>query len=379
MKSNNKVIRILHVVGGMNRAGSETWLMNVLRNIDRSKFQMDFLVHTHNEYSYTKEILALGSNIIVCPKTRYQWEYNKKLKSILSEKRYDVVHSHLNYFNGYVLKIAYNSGVKARICHSHSDFSVMKKNSSIFRKLYIKLMENYIKKYMSKGIAVSEGAAKSLFGVDWRENEKVELLHCGIDLLPFQEEINIVEIRKEFNISENTFVICHIGRFVEVKNHHYLIDILAEVLIIEPDTKLILIGAGPLKSVIEKYIIKKGLTDKVLFTGERSDIPRLLLGLMDIFVMPSIYEGLPLVGIEVQSAGVPMLISDNITKELDIGDSIVNRLPVSQSPKIWADQVLRMRIQKNRNIIGLQNILESNFNIIKCNNSLIQIYNNALL
>jgi glycosyltransferase involved in cell wall biosynthesis len=334
--------RILHVVGSMNRGGVETWLMHILRHIDRDRFQMDFLVHTNQPCAYDDEILALGSKIISClhPKTR-PWLYAHNFKRILSDYGpYDIVHSHEHHFSGYVLRIAKKAGVPVRIAHSHNDTSLVEKKARFLRRLYLGLTEWLICRNATRGIGCSRNAAADLFGPNWEKDYRWQLLHCGIDLTPFQNPVDRVTVRSELGIPASAFVVGHVGRFDPQKNHMFLLEILTEVAKREPRMHLLLIGVGSLHSVIEQKVIQLGLTDRVIFAGSRPDVPRLMRGAMDVFLFPSLYEGLGIVLVEAQAAGLPCIFSDVVPEEADVVKPLVRRISLLQPASVWAEAIL---------------------------------------
>lgn len=343
-RSEKGTIRVLHVVGGMNRGGIETWLMHILRYIDRERFCMDFLVHTIQPCAYDDEIRALGSQIIPCLHHKQPWSYARNFKRSLREHGpYDVVHSHVHHYSGYVLRLAQQTGLPVRIAHSHSDTSPRQAQAGLLRRGYLTLMKRWITHYATVGLAVSRQAAMALFGPAWEADPRWQILHYGIDLTPFQGHVDSVAVRAELNIPAEAFVIGHVGRFVEVKNHTFLVDISAEVAKREPQMHLLLVGDGPLRPAIEQKVAQAGLADRVVFAGLWSDVPRLMRGAMDVFVLPSFYEGLPLVGIEAQAAGLPVILSDAITEEVDKVKPLVRRLSLSQPASGWAEAVLAAR------------------------------------
>jgi glycosyltransferase involved in cell wall biosynthesis len=369
-------IRILHVVGAMNRGGAETWLMHVLRNIDRQIFQIDFLVSTTESCAYDEEIRSLGSRIIPCTKPSQLWNYARKFKQILREYGpYDVIHSHVHYFNGYILRLADRAGVPIRISHSHLDSTPLEAKSGRLRRLYLNLMKSWIDRHASVGLGCSELANADLFGENWKNDPRWQIYYCSIDLTPFEQAIDPAIVRAELGIPEQAVVIGHVGRFQEQKNHNFLVDIFAEVLNREPQAYLLLIGAGPLRPKIEQQVVQRGLQDRTIFAGSRSDVPRLMLGAMDIFVLPSLCEGLPLVGIETQAAGLPAILSEAITTEICIIKSLVTQLSLSQSAAIWAEEILRSCNQPAIDQIeALKTIQQSPFNIQIGISKLIKIY-----
>ncbi|MEM7552774.1 MAG: glycosyltransferase family 1 protein [Cyanobacteria bacterium P01_A01_bin.84] len=344
LRKKTQTIRILHVVGGMNRGGLETWLMHILRHIDRDRFKIDFLVHTTEPCAYDDEIRALGSKIIPCLDPSKPWLYAHNFQQILKQHgSYDIVHSHVHHFSGYVLRLAEKAGVPLRVAHSHIDSSPLEANAAWYRRLYLNLMKGLIAKYATLGFGCSNVASTDLFGKQWHKDSRWQIFYCGVDMDKFREPVDSPSIRTELGIPENGFVIGHIGRFQKQKNHQFILEIFAEVIKREPRAYLLLVGEGCLRDDIEQQALQMGLKDSILFPGIRSDIPQIMLGVMDAFLFPSLSEGLPMVGIEVQTAGLPLVISDGITEEFQKIKPLVQRISLSQSTQVWADAVLKTR------------------------------------
>ncbi len=335
-------VRILHVVGGMERGGTETWLMHILRHIDRDRFRLDFLVHTTQKCAYDDEIRALGSKIIPCLHPSQPWLYARNLKHILREYGpYDIVHSHVHHFSGYVLRLAQHAGVPVRISHSHLDTSQLHAQAGLLRRGYLKLMTQLIDRHATIGLGASRKAAVALFGPTSDADLCREIFYCSIDLTRFQDSVDPVAVRAELGIPADAFVIGHVGRFVEQKNHTFLVEIAAEVAKREPRMRLLLVGDGSLRPEIEQKVAQVGLAaDSVIFAGVRPDVPRLMMGAMDVFLLPSLHEGLPLVLMEAQAARLPCIFSDVITEEADVVKPLVQRLSLSQPASTWAKVIL---------------------------------------
>ncbi len=345
---NRHPIRILQIVGMMNRGGAETWLMHVLRNIDREKFHIDFLVGTTESCAYDDEIRSLGSRIIPCTGASNPLTYGRKFKQILQEYGpYDVVHAHIHHYNGAILRSAHQAGVPIRVCHSHIDSSPLEAKAGWLRRAYLNLMKIWIDRHATVGLGCSQVASANLFGNDWHSDPRWQIYYCGIDLTPFQTvAASLAErasVRSELGIPERAFIIGHVGRFQEQKNHAFLVEIFTAILDREPEAFLLLLGEGPLRPEIERQIGQDRLEQRTLFAGSRPDVPRLMMGAMDVFVMPSLCEGLPLVGIEVQAAGLPSFLSEAITQEVCIVKPLIENLSLSQSAASWADAILRSR------------------------------------
>ena len=336
----NRPIRILHVLGGMDRGGVETWLMHVLRNIDRQRFHMDFLVHTNRRCAYDCEIESLGSNLHFCPKPSNPPRYARNFLRILrTQGPYDVVHSHVHHFSGFVLQLARLAGVPERIAHSHSDTSRLDTRSSFPRQLYLRWSARWIHRHATAKLAVSEQAAFSLFGPGWRA--KASIVYPGLDFRPFAASVDPAEVRRELGLAPDDFIIGHVGRFVASKNHDFLLRVHAEVLKIKPEARLLLVGDGPLKDSVRATAAQLRTEKHVRFAGTRPDVARLMLGAMDVFVMPSIYEGLGLAALEAQAAGLPTVLSGGIPPEADIHCGLVHLASLHDSPQAWAQHIVR--------------------------------------
>jgi glycosyltransferase involved in cell wall biosynthesis len=371
------MMRILHVVHSMPRHGTETWLMNVLRNVDREKFQMDFLVHTMNIHPYDDEIRTLGSQILPCLYPSKPWIYSENFKQIARMfGPYDVIHSHIHHYSGFILKLAHQAGIPMRIAHSHSDSSIPQAQARLHRRAYFRLMRYWITRYATRGLAVSQQAALALFGPRWQADSRWQVLQCGIDLKHFKLPVDCLSIRTELGIPRDAFVVGHVGRFFEPKNHSFLINIFAEVSRKNPEVFLLLVGDGPLKASIEQKVARLGLTERVIFAGSRSDIPQIMLGAMDVFLFPSLYEGLGLVLIEAQAAGLTCILSDVIPREADVIESLIYRLPLSGDASAWADTIIsslknKQKFQKRNHF---EEFKKTEFNILNGIKKLTEIY-----
>ena len=364
--SSKKPLRILHVVERMDRAGTETWLMNVLRHIDRKMFQMDFLTNTKDHCDYDDEIRVLGSRIIPCLTTHRPVRYAYNFKRILNRwGPFDFVHSHFRHYSGWVLCIAQRAGVPHRIAHIHSDISRLFTDATPIRRIYLTLMKRLINRYATAGLACSRDAAKAFFGPLWESDLRWKINYCGIDITPFKKGYDSAVTRAEFGISPDAVVVGHIGRFVEEKNHSFMLDIAAEVTKRRPDVRFLLIGDGPLQSKIVSKTRRLKIEKNVFFIGQKSDVPRLMTSAMDIFLLTSLFEGLPLVLIEAQAAGLPCVLSDVISKEVNVVNPLMHRISLSQPAFFWAEFLLRVfKANKPVNRLGaLSMVAQSHFNI----------------
>jgi glycosyltransferase involved in cell wall biosynthesis len=295
--------------------------MNVLRNVSRDELAFDFMVHRPDAAAYDEELLALGAGCYVCKWPSNPLVYARNFLKILREHGpYDVVHSHVHHFSGFVLLLAKLAGVPIRIAHGHNDTSAAQQKASGVRLAYLKGTERLIKYAATSGIAVSEKAAVSLFGDMWQRDRRWMISFCGIDFEPFKAEVDRAEVRRELGIPSTALVIGHVGRFDVQKNHDFLIDIFEQYKKLDPNAFLLLIGEGQLKREIQEKVRNLGLQSDVIFTGLRSDVPHLLKGAMNMFLFPSKFEGLGLAVVEAQAAGLKCLVSEEVPHEAKVSD-----------------------------------------------------------
>lgn len=337
--------RLLCLVSCMNAGGAETFLMKLYRKIDRTKYQMDFGVFTKQEGFYDEEIESLGGKIYhLTPKTNDFSMYKKELYNLISNEKYTyVLRITSNAAGFYDLKIAKSAG--ASVCITRSS------NSSDGDSWKIKLI-NFIsrflyQKFVDVKIAPSDLAATYTFGKQSVLKGEVHYLNNGLDLNVYCFSSDARNrIRKEINLQEK-FVVGHIGRFFEQKNHDFLIDVFYEIKKKKDNAVLLLVGDGELRRCIEGKVKKLGLDGSVIFTGIRKDVPA-LLSAMDVFVFPSLYEGMPNTVIEAQATGLPCVIADTITREAGITD-LVHYESLKAGPKEWSEKVLAYCNRQNQN------------------------------
>lgn len=337
-------VRILHVIGGMDRGGGiQTYLMNVLRHVDRTHFHMDFatVYMRGRKGAFDDEIHALGSHVYPCSPPGRPWWFLRDLRRILrTHGPYDVVHSHLPYITGVILKLAAQEGVPIRIAHSHNDHTRDEARAGLFRRLYIRAMKRQIDRHATVGLGCSRRAVLSMFGPDWQRDPRHRVLLYGLDLTAFHQAPDPAA-RQELGLPQNAFVIGHIGRFVEQKNHAFLLEVATEVTARIPDTYLLLLGDGPLRKAIEAQAEASGLKHRVIMAGgARPDVPRIMVSAMDVFVLPSRFEGLGLVLVEAQAAGLPAVYSDVVPEEADIVHPLLKRLSLRCTASTWADAIV---------------------------------------
>jgi glycosyltransferase involved in cell wall biosynthesis len=334
------MVKVLQIVGGLRRAGVETWLLHVARRTDRSAIAMDFLVHGAEQGDYEEELRDLGFGIVRTPMPRRGAAYLRRLGDVLARGRYQVVHSHLQHFSGITTLLASRYEVPTRIVHSHLDIQPGLTHGR--KAIYAWAMQRLIRRHATHRIAASEQAAIALFGANWRQQPNTAVLSYGIDLGPFLDPTD-VGLRASLGLRPEGLVIGHIGRFVEQKNHELLLAIAAEVMGRNHGAQLLLVGEGPLRPQIEQACTSLGIRDRTIFAGSRGDVPELLKAAIDVFVFPSRYEGLGLAAVEAQAAGVPCVIADVVPPEVEVLPELVHWQSLADPPSAWAATVAGAR------------------------------------
>ena len=335
-------VRVLQVIYRADRAGAETWLVHLLRHIDRKDVEIDFVVHDKASGAHDSEIQKLGAKIFICDRHRNLWRQFWRLRSILREHGpYDAVHSHVDHFGGVIVFLARLLGISARIAHFHNDSPDIQQETTFSRRLYERTMRLMVCKFATAGRATSGVAASAMFGPKWRSDARWGIHSACVDLQRFADPVDRAKVRAEFGIPPDALVFGHVGRFVDQKNHDFLLRV-AEVLSRRNDhARFYLIGSGPRCRDIEALINKLGLSGRIVVLTPRDDIPRLMLGAFDCFLFPSRWEGLGLALVEAQAAGLPCFVSTVIPRDAIVVPSLVERLPLSEGPDFWADAILR--------------------------------------
>jgi glycosyltransferase involved in cell wall biosynthesis len=371
----NKPLKILQVIHSTDCGGIETWLVNLLRYIDRHRYQMDFLVRTSEVGFYHEEITKLGSAIIPCLGHPNPWTFGRNFLRILKDHGpYHVVHCHAPFFSGFILRLAAKSGVKIRIAHSHSDDQ---SSATLHRRMFDFVMARWINQYATVGLAASAQAARYLFGSSWQSDPRWRTLYCGLDLSPF-DDIEHSHQRIDFNIPNDSLVVGHVGRFYPPKNHLFFLKIAQELKARKSNVTFLLIGDGPLRSIIEDEAVKAGLGDQLILTGFRKDVNR-LLPLIDVLLFPSLSEGLGLALIEAQACGIPCVFSNVVPLEADVISQLVHRVSLLDAPSHWADVVIKASSTKMDGFQALELIKDSPFNLQANIQYLTDIYDSHML
>lgn len=356
-KSKEEPIRIAHIVGKWLGGGVEAVIMNYYRHIDRTKIQFDFLCDEDSTNIPYEEIEKIGGKVLLIPPYQDVVKYHKELKKVLQDGNYRVVHSHINTLSVFSLCAAKSAGVPVRIAHSHSTTNKKEKKKNLMKQVLRPFSKTFATDYM----CCSELAGRWLFGDQEYNEENVYLLNNAIDLEKFKYDESLrKKKRKELGIKNSTLVIGHIGRFVAQKNHDFLIDIFNEIHKQNADSILLLAGQGPLVDDIKNKVKELRLEDNVKFLGQRKDANELYQA-FDVFLLPSLYEGLPVVGVEAQAVGLLCYLSDDMTKETKVLDT-TKFMSLNDNANEWASNILR-DINKYKRIDTSKEMTAKNFNI----------------
>ncbi len=332
--------RVLHVVGSMDRGGAETMLMNLYRTLDRTRLQFDFLVFTDSSGDYDDEIGELGGRVIRAPRPSESGYLRAVLeveKRIRANGPFIAVHSHILHASAIPLAAARRAGVPVRVAHAHNTDDQTRTG---VRKLVYSLTTRWlIDRAATDLVACGDQAGLYLFGRNWRKSGMV--VRNSVDLDKFTPPTADVRAaaRRRFGIAEGSLVLGCIARLEPVKNHDHVLDVVS-TLAGERAVTLLLAGEGSLRSQLERRARSLGIDHCVRFLGVLDDVPELLAAI-DLLLLPSHHEGLPVVMIEAQAAGVPCLSSDTVTRESDLGLGLVMFLPTSDR-SAWVEAVEHM-------------------------------------
>lgn len=357
--------RILHCFTGLENGGVEAFVMNVYRNIDRTKCQFDFLLRSDHRTHYWDEVEQLGGKIYTTASfPRFILKNHKQTKQFMSEHtEYDTIHVHANSLMYiYPLIIAHRLKYKRVIIHSH--------NTQPQKGIYT-FIHNYnrrrINKYVTNRLACSKLAGEWMFDKDFL------VVNNGIDTDKFMfDNATRVKMRSELNVNEDEILIGNIGRFVDQKNHKFLISVFREFKKQISKSKLLLVGFGPLEAEIRKQVSDLGLLKDVIILTDRND-PHNLLQAMDVFLLPSLFEGLPVSLIEAQAAGLSSVVSDSVSDESKICDNM-QRLSLEEPIDAWVN-ALRSSVEMHCNRSRYAEVVKNKgYDIIDTCKTLMKVY-----
>jgi glycosyltransferase involved in cell wall biosynthesis len=311
--------------------------MHVLRHSPaiRERVVLCLVGPDYDADGYEPEVTALGIPVFRVPFTFMGVPFVWRLARFLREHKPRAVHVHMNYLSGFGTMASLLAGVSDRIAHYHNAYPSQHK--TLPRRSYIFGVRCCEAVSATQVVGCSRLALESYSPVLWQKNKPSEVIYYGIDLTPFQNLPERTVIRAELGLPDDALVIGHVGRMEPQKNHKFLIDIAGEVNQRRPNTAVLLVGDGRLRPEIEQYATLTGV--KTVFTGVRPDVPRLLRA-MDVFVFPSIFEGLGIVLVEAEAAGLPCVFSDAIPDEVEVVQPLIRRVSLDRTAAEWAETVL---------------------------------------
>lgn len=343
------MVKVLQVHGGMERGGTESVIMNWYRNIDKNEIQFDFTTMQEHRCAYDDEIESMGGKIIYVPPRAKVGNLNhfKALYNCIKENGpYDAVHSHMNYHGGLVALAAKLAGVKTIVCHAHNTEDVAEQ--TLKRKVETTVLRNLMYSCSTDLLACGKEAGSFVFG----KNKKFKIINNAVDIEKFkpadnkmQQEIKVLKDKYDLN---NKLILGHIGRFNIQKNHKFIVKILRDLKKQNCDFKFLFIGDGELKEEILDSVRKEGLEENIVYLGLQGNI-NIWLNIMDILVFPSLFEGLPVVLVEAQSTGLPCIISNKISSDVDLGLNLVKFLSIEDGTDIWVNEIINNNMKKECN------------------------------
>ncbi|MBE6159683.1 MAG: glycosyltransferase family 1 protein [Lactobacillales bacterium] len=362
--------RVLQIGMTDNWGGIESYIINYYRNIDKNKVQFDFVNIYPNDLCFQNEIEELGGKIYKVPSYyKHPIAYMKKVKKIIKENKYEIVHCNMNsavfLFPIIAAKLA---KAKVVIAHSHNSSS----DKGFLKDFIHAVNKRFIPLFANTYFACSNKAGKWFYSKKVLKSKRYYVINNAIDSKKylFNEKVR-QEKRKELNIKDSTTVLGHVGRFNKQKNHEFLIEIFNEYNKKYSDSILLLVGIGPLQEKIKNQVDELKLNEKVIFLNQRKDVNELLQA-MDIFMLPSLYEGLPLVGVEAQSSGIPCVLSDTITDELKLLEDKVYYVGLNSPLQEWVETIHKCTTLKRIN--EYENIVKSGYDIEMSTKNLIDLY-----
>ena len=339
MPDNNQKlpVKIAHIIGKTENGGVEAVVMNYYRHIDRSKIQYDFIFdYDSSDPILLDEVEALGGGFIIVPPYQNILENQRVLCKFFRRNNYPLVYSHLNTLSVFPLFAAWRMGVKIRVAHNHSTAG----KGEFKRNMMKYALRPFAKIFPTHLCACSEYAGRWLFGDKAMDSGRVKVWNNAIETerYAYNEPVRN-EMRQSLKLTDK-FVVGHAGRFATQKNHSFLVEIFAEIHKRRDDSVLLLAGDGPLMESVKEKVSQMGLNDCVIFLGSVQGMERYYQA-MDIFILPSLYEGLPVVGSEVQVSGLPFLCADTVTPETKFCDNL-RFMSLNKSAGEWADEALKI-------------------------------------
>lgn len=328
------MIKILQIVPTLGYGGVAQFLLNYYKLMDKSSYRFDFITHGDEE-SFHEELRQNGSKIFYCKsisKIGFK-AYKKQLKEIFESNSYDVVHTHDGHVTGITAYLCGKYFDGKIICHAHTTLCTNPKHRP-----FMPFFRYMSRKYSDMLLGCGKMACDYCFGA----NSNYSIIHNAVDVKKFNnishEDVSL--LRNKLNISSETLIVGHVGAFIEQKNHCFIVELLKAMKKNNANIIIVFVGDGPLRSKTEEQIEELGLSEMVRFVGRQENIP-LYMNMFDIFILPSLFEGLPVVGIEAQSVGLKCIISEEVDHDVDVGLGQVKFLPINEeSIQLWLEEII---------------------------------------
>lgn len=363
-------VKVLYIYGDTLRYGGiEMFMMNMFRNIDRKQVQIDFLLQSVEKSPLEEEIKRAGSKIYYVPKPSKDFiGYNRALRQVLSSGEYRIVHAHCDAMNYRIMKIAEACGVPVRIAHSHNTKHLQ---TSRLRLAYYEYCRKKVGKFATVRWACSDAAGRWLFG-----KYAYTVIPNAINLKNFQFDAEKrTALRQTMGVADNTVVLGHVGRFDYQKNQLFLLRVLKKLRADGTDYRVLFVGDGWMRQMVEQKAAQEGLTDAVMFVGEVST-PQDYYHMMDIYVMPSVFEGFCIAVEEAEANGLNCIVSDRIPGDVDVPGQIVH-IPLEE--RRWCEAI--QSASTNRSSDGIRVLADHGMEITsaaqKLQGEYIRLYQNA--
>ncbi len=392
MSHQSKPITVLHVHGRMARGGAEMRSVDVFRHIDRRRYRFRFCCLSGLRGELDDEILALGGQVDRMRQSRPG--FPRRFRELLRREQVDVVHSHLHFYSGYIMKLAAECGTPVRVAHFRSTRADRPPKARRTLHALMRLciaryagessMRRWMDRHATHILGVSRSTLSATWGPDWQSDQRCRVVYDGIDAARYEGEFDDREVRREFGVPDDVPLFVHVGRFTEAKNHVRLVSIFREILRQRPDARLLLIGrtvAGNADDTIlgrvRRRVAELGIGDRVVFTGERTDVPRLMRA-ADLLLFPSLWEGLGDVVLEACAAGTPALAADlPSVREMAERLSGVRRISPAESDESWARAAVETagrRPSNSQRRAALDSFVTSEFTVEHCIKTLRQVW-----
>ena len=329
-----RCIRVAQILNRMDNGGIEAVVLNYYRHIDRKRIQFDFFFDEGSSLPYRDEMTELGAELFPLPPYTHQAAYQKKLEKALRAGQYDIAHVHMNTMSVFALAAAKRVGIPVRICHNHSTADQREGKRTLLKML----LRPWNRLPATDWFACGKQAGEWMYGKKAVEEGKVFILPNAIETERFAYDAEARKaVREEFKIPEKVLVVGHIGRFMTQKNHEGLLRIFQRLRQEKPEAILLLVGEGELEKDIRELVKEMRMEDRVVFAGVKKDIQR-IYSAMDVFCLPSLYEGFPVVLLEAQANGLPVVCSDHVSQEVCLTD-LIRRVPLEKE-ELWTEAML---------------------------------------